>query len=536
MSRNRAPGCLSVPRVRSGLKAHRVSKDRQGRTGHRGEQGEDGAGAVWHSGAGAPSAGLGNDGEFYLDTTTNHWYIKSGGVWSDQGEFSGAEGPVGPQGPIGPTGPQGIQGDPGATGTQGIQGVKGDTGDIGPQGPVGTTGATGAAGAQGETGSTGATGPEGPQGPTGLTGAQGPIGLTGPEGPEGPAGADGTASTLDSLLDVNAPAPNPGDTIVWDDVAGEYVSGPGGGGGGTYEHSELMGLLDDDHTQYPLMVSSDEEPAPPTRPEMFWLDTDEDPPDVGGFNLHVSESGGSAVENVESIVLQGFGAVTVDVGNPFVGMASIAIDVDVAGPIATHAAAANPHPTYATDADLTAHAATAHGVPSGVIVMWAGLLSAIPSGWRLCDGTGGAPDLRSRFIMGTAAGVDPGGTGGALTHGHTVTQPANHAALTHSAHSGATVGDHASILNHVHVQRLQGAATGATSGTHIMGSTATGGSLRDAGQSTQNPTTVGTATMSHTVGQAAAHTDHAAQSHTGAAVDSVNHQPPFYALAFIQKV
>jgi microcystin-dependent protein len=52
------------------------------------------------------------------------------------------------------------------------------------------------------------------------------------------------------------------------------------------------------------------------------------------------------------------------------------------------------------------------GVPRGGIITWSGALAAIPAGWRLCDGTGGTPDLRDRFILGTSAGQQPGGTGG----------------------------------------------------------------------------------------------------------------------------
>lgn len=86
-------------------------------------------------------------------------------------------------------------------------------------------------------------------------------------------------------------------------------------------------------------------------------------------------------------------------------------------------------------------------LPAGLIVMWSGLLSAIPSGWNLCDGTNGTPDLRDRFVLGAHAGDDPGATGGANTHthnDHTVTQPtiawpagvptaANESAHTHAA-------------------------------------------------------------------------------------------------------
>lgn len=48
-----------------------------------------------------------------------------------------------------------------------------------------------------------------------------------------------------------------------------------------------------------------------------------------------------------------------------------------------------------------------HGVPRGVIAMWSGRISDIPSGWVLCDGTNGTPDLRDRFIVG--ARQDDGG-------------------------------------------------------------------------------------------------------------------------------
>ena len=41
-------------------------------------------------------------------------------------------------------------------------------------------------------------------------------------------------------------------------------------------------------------------------------------------------------------------------------------------------------------------------VPSGGIIMWSGAVSAIPSGWVLCNGSNGTPDLRSRFIVGAS--------------------------------------------------------------------------------------------------------------------------------------
>ena len=62
-------------------------------------------------------------------------------------------------------------------------------------------------------------------------------------------------------------------------------------------------------------------------------------------------------------------------------------------------------------------------VPSGVICMWSGTLATIPTGWHLCDGTEGTPDLTAKFVQGVAtAATNPGGSGGATskaTNGHT---------------------------------------------------------------------------------------------------------------------
>lgn len=46
-------------------------------------------------------------------------------------------------------------------------------------------------------------------------------------------------------------------------------------------------------------------------------------------------------------------------------------------------------------------------IPRGVIVLWSGAIISIPGGWALCDGTGGTPDLRDKFIVG--ARQDDGG-------------------------------------------------------------------------------------------------------------------------------
>jgi len=64
----------------------------------------------------------------------------------------------------------------------------------------------------------------------------------------------------------------------------------------------------------------------------------------------------------------------------------------------------------------------ANGVPSGSIIMWSGSIASIPSGWLLCNGSSGTPDLRDRFVVGagsTYAVNATGGTADAIVVSHT---------------------------------------------------------------------------------------------------------------------
>lgn len=247
-------------------------------------------------------------------------------------------------------------------------------------------------------------------------------------------------------------------------------------------------------------------------------------------------------------------------------------------------------------------------VPTGVITMWYGLVSAVPAGWNLCDGTNGTPDLRGRFIKGAAVDADVGVSGGAASANYTPTGlnsaptftgnadttssdsagtpagtldaisagtpagtlssdsagtpsgsinavsagtpagtldsvsggtpagsisadsagtpagsnsvPTFTGTLASLTHSGTAVADHAShthtytqVPNHTHPHNIQGGTTAAVSGTNVLGSTATGGSIRAMAIATSNPTGgVATATtnnenaaLTHSVTQPSAH-------------------------------
>ena len=68
----------------------------------------------------------------------------------------------------------------------------------------------------------------------------------------------------------------------------------------------------------------------------------------------------------------------------------------------------------------------ASGVPSGVIVMWSGAANSIPSGWLLCNGQNGTPDLRDRFIVGAGNSYGVGTTGGSAQVTLTESQMPSH--------------------------------------------------------------------------------------------------------------
>jgi hypothetical protein len=68
--------------------------------------------------------------------------------------------------------------------------------------------------------------------------------------------------------------------------------------------------------------------------------------------------------------------------------------------------------------------AIANGIPSGAIVMWSGSIASIPSGWYLCNGSNGTPNLQDRFVVGAGSTYAVAATGGSanatlVSHTHT---------------------------------------------------------------------------------------------------------------------
>lgn len=85
-------------------------------------------------------------------------------------------------------------------------------------------------------------------------------------------------------------------------------------------------------------------------------------------------------------------------------------------------------------------------IPTGLIAMWSGTLATIPAGWALCDGVGGRPNLRDKFVRGAAVGAGGGATGGADTASHNTAGEHTHDLLLGHTHAGT--GTNVSVATH----------------------------------------------------------------------------------------
>lgn len=168
-------------------------------------------------------------------------------------------------------------------------------------------------------------------------------------------------------------------------------------------------------------------------------------------------------------------------------------------------------------------------IPSGAIVVWNGIISNIPVGWKLCDGTNGTPDLRDRFVVGAGSSYSVDAVGGSSAvsllspqlpaHSHAATGSANDAGAHAHSISVGTAGSH----NHPHSGLT---AAGAFT---ILGGTGPG--------RWGNAASIGNAgAHSHTLSiSAVGNHNHAVSVTLGdsGVGDAHENLPPYYSVAFI---
>lgn len=150
-------------------------------------------------------------------------------------------------------------------------------------------------------------------------------------------------------------------------------------------------------------------------------------------------------------------------------------------------------------------------VPQGGIIMWSGSANNVPTGWYLCDGTNGTPNLQDRFIVGAGNNYNSGDTGGADNVTLTQAQLPSH---THSV-SGTT--DNDTHRHDIPGQIIQG--NGDKQNVSVSAFVQAGGNLEK---------NCSTANETH---------NHSFSTTSGSAGVNQSHEnrPPYYALAFIMK-
>jgi hypothetical protein len=188
-------------------------------------------------------------------------------------------------------------------------------------------------------------------------------------------------------------------------------------------------------------------------------------------------------------------------------------------------------------------AAIANAVPKGTIVAWFGQPNAVPSGWHICDGNGGTPNLTDRFIMGTAGLQAVGAVGGS-----------DHWSVTSQA---GGVHDHLSTVipyaltpaqmpQHKHgggtdLQGYHGHTVAGNNGQFVVAGSGIAGNLPGGGGYTLAPSTDGNGAHSHYVdtdwqggGQSHTHAINLEPGHTHTVNGPMT--PAYVALVYIMRL
>jgi hypothetical protein len=165
----------------------------------------------------------------------------------------------------------------------------------------------------------------------------------------------------------------------------------------------------------------------------------------------------------------------------------------------------------------------ANGVPSGAILLWSGSVGSIPSGWLLCNGASGTPDLRDRFVVGAGSTYAVGATGGS----------ANAIVVAHT-HTGTT----STIGNHQHYMFGGDVIQDGYLGNYPNNAPRIGASVGNGGMANENyeynmqaaPTDASAGLTS----AAGTHSHTFTTDSSGGPATNAN-LPPYYALCYIMK-
>ncbi len=171
----------------------------------------------------------------------------------------------------------------------------------------------------------------------------------------------------------------------------------------------------------------------------------------------------------------------------------------------------------ATTAQMNTLATGGGVIPSGGIIMWSGAVSAIPTGWVICDGSNSTPDLRNRFVVGAGSTYAVNATGGSDSVTLDTTDLPEHNHSFSASGTTDTEGDH----THADVAKPHPYDSG-----------------RDGDSGSNSVGLLEGDTLGNSTGAAGSHNhEFSVSGTTGDAGDGTAHEnrPPYYALAYIMK-
>ena len=161
--------------------------------------------------------------------------------------------------------------------------------------------------------------------------------------------------------------------------------------------------------------------------------------------------------------------------------------------------------------------ALAGAFSTGMIMMWSGTIATIPTGWVLCNGSNGTPDLRNRFVIGahsdsagvaystvTGSNTQSGGTKDAINVSHTHTE----AGHTHFIAANTTVNTNSQVGSSEQIAGTNQSLAGVSA--YVLSGTATAATIGLTSSTSVSLSTEGSSGTNQNL-------------------------PPYYALAFIMK-
>jgi len=124
--------------------------------------------------------------------------------------------------------------------------------------------------------------------------------------------------------------------------------------------------------------------------------------------------------------------------------------------------------------------ASSSTLPAGMILLWSGAVGSIPSGYYLCDGNNGTPDLRNRFLIGAGNTYSVNQTGGSadaivVSHTHTATSTVTDPGHFHSYNFPNTGNSYGSNSGGVTPGGVANNTSTATTGLTVATTNATAG-------------------------------------------------------------